>query len=292
MKKEEINIRDPYVLVQDNKYYMYGTRAATCWGKADGFDVYVSEDLEEWSGPVEIFKRPEGFWADQNFWAPECIFYAGSFYLITTFGNGSRKGIQILKAYQPEGPFVPLTEDVVTPKDWTCIDGTVYMDSQGTPYLIFSHSFEDVPDGDMCMIELSRDLTRAVGDPAVLFSTKDAPWAKPMPFAKEEFHMDGDVYFTDGPAVYTTGDHRLIVIWSSWGDHGYSVGMAVSDSGDIKGPWRHLEKPLFPENGGHGMMFTDLHGEARYVFHYPNDFYKERPHFYRLKEAGDGLELE
>ena len=40
------------------------------------------------------------------------------------------------------------------------------------------------------------------------------------------------------------------------------------------------------------MMFTDLHGEARYVLHYPNDFYKERPHFYRLKEAGDGLELE
>lgn len=104
--------------------------------------------------------------------------------------------------------------------------------------------------------------------------------------------MDGDVYFTDGPAVYTTGDHRLIVIWFSWGDHGYSVGMAVSDSEDIKGPWHHLEKPLFPENGGHGMMFTDLHGEARYVLHYPNDFYKERPHFYRLKEAGDGLELE
>lgn len=40
------------------------------------------------------------------------------------------------------------------------------------------------------------------------------------------------------------------------------------------------------------LMFTDLHGEARYVLHYPNDFYKERPHFYRLKEAGDGLELE
>ena len=110
------------------------------------------------------------------------------------------------------------------------------MDSQGTPYLIFSHSFEDVPDGDMCMIELSRDLTRAVGDPAVLFSAKDAPWTKPVPFAKEEFHMDGDVYFTDGPTVYTTGDHRLIVIWSSWGDHGYSVGMAVSDSGILKAP--------------------------------------------------------
>ena len=82
-----------------------------------------------------------------------------------------------------------------------------------------------------------------------------------------------------------------MIIWSSWGDHGYSVGIAVSDSGDIKGPWHHLEAPLFPENGGHGMVFTDLEGRTRYVLHYPNDFYKERPTFYYLKESGEGLSL-
>lgn len=31
MKREDINIRDPYVLVDDGKYYLYGTRSKTCW---------------------------------------------------------------------------------------------------------------------------------------------------------------------------------------------------------------------------------------------------------------------
>ena len=32
-----------------------------------------------------------------------------------------------------------------------------------------------------------------------LFSAAEAPWARPIPFAKAEFDMGGDVYFTDGP---------------------------------------------------------------------------------------------
>ncbi len=46
MKREDINIRDPYVLVDEGKYYLYGTRSETCWGEAFGFDCYVSDDLE------------------------------------------------------------------------------------------------------------------------------------------------------------------------------------------------------------------------------------------------------
>ena len=44
MKLEDINIRDPFVLPFHNVYYMYGTRAKTCWGPADGFDCYTSSD--------------------------------------------------------------------------------------------------------------------------------------------------------------------------------------------------------------------------------------------------------
>ena len=58
MHTSEINIRDPYVLVHDGAYYLYGTRSETCWGPAEGFDCYISRDMENWTGPVEIFKRP------------------------------------------------------------------------------------------------------------------------------------------------------------------------------------------------------------------------------------------
>lgn len=67
--------------------------------------------------------------------------------------------------------------------------------------------------------------------------------------------------------------------WSSWGTCGYAVGAAVSESGSVKGPWKQCEDPVFPENGGHGMLFEDLEGQLRFALHFPNDKYKERPVF-------------
>ena len=54
MKREEIRIRDPFILPYEGKYYMYGSRvgdpcATSPWGAQRGFDVYVSADLENWS---------------------------------------------------------------------------------------------------------------------------------------------------------------------------------------------------------------------------------------------------
>lgn len=290
MKITEINIRDPYVLIHEGKYYLYGTRSATCWGPADGFDCYVSEDQENWEGPVEIFHRPEGFFADQNYWAPECIYHDGAFYLITTLGASDRKkGIYVLRSEQPTGPFEVYSERI-TPKDWSCIDGTVYME-QGVPYLIFSHSFEDTPDGDMCMMKLSPDLKQAESEPVTLFSAAQAAWAKPVPFAKAEFGMDGDVYFTDGPSVVKMEDGKLYMTWSSWSNCGYAVGVAVSENGTMEGPWKQLEEPLFPENGGHGMLYKDQDG-MKFTLHYPNDKYKERPIFRKVVLKDGQLRLE
>ena len=82
MKLTDINIRDPYILCSGDWYYMYGTRAETCWGAAEGFDCFKSKDLENWEGPFEIFHKPEDFWADRCFWAPECYEINGKYYLV------------------------------------------------------------------------------------------------------------------------------------------------------------------------------------------------------------------
>ncbi|MDE7313009.1 MAG: glycoside hydrolase family 43 protein [Eubacterium sp.] len=281
VKTNEVNIRDPYILVHDGAYYLYGTRSATAWGEADGFDCYISKNMQDWEGPVEIFHRPAGFFADRSYWAPECIYKDGAFYLVTTLeGEGIKKGIYILRSDSPVGPFVPYSGRL-TPDHWSCIDGTVYFE-QDTPILLFSHSFEDSPDGDMCAVTLQDDLKSPAAEAVKLFSAVDAKWAHPVPFAKEEFGMDGDVYFTDGPCVRRFEDGRLYMTWSSWGTCGYAVGVSVSEEG-IFGAWTHLEKPLFPVNGGHGMMFECMEGKLRFVLHFPNDKYKERPRFEQLK---------
>lgn len=290
MKTNEINIRDPYILAHNGMYYLYGTRSETCWGKAEGFDCYKSKDMEHWTGPVEIFRRPETFFATENFWAPECYYYGGCFYLLTTFGGpGIKKGIYILKSDQPEGPFV-LYGERLNPADWNCIDGTLYFEKEQV-YLIYSHSFEDTPDADICMAELEKDLSKAMAEPRVLFSAKEALWAKPVPFAKEEFGMEGDIYFSDGPCVFRMENEKLYLTWSSWSRGSYAVGAAVSESGTVEGPWMQMEKPIWPENGGHGMVFQDHGGKKYFALHYPNDKTKERPCFKRLLLEGDELRL-
>lgn len=290
MKRTDINIRDPYVLVSGGAYYLYGTRSATCWGPADGFDCYVSHDLEEWEGPIEIFHRPEGFWADRNYWAPECYEVDGKFYLIATLGGeGLKKRIHVLVSDKPTGPFVyscPLT-----PVDWNCIDGSLYFAQDGTPWLLFSHSFEDDGCQDMCAQPLKTDLSGPAGEPVTIFRASDAPWAVPVPFAKAEFGMDGDVYFTDGPCAVKLDSGALAVVWSAWGAHGYAVGIALSDSGEITGPWRQQETPLVPGGAGHGMLFTALDGTRYYALHAPNDKYAERPVFHPIREENGTLRL-
>ncbi|MBO5660000.1 MAG: hypothetical protein J6R98_03050, partial [Bacteroidaceae bacterium] len=41
------------------------------WGRQHGFDVYTSTDLVNWSAPKSIFERQDGFWGEEEFWAPE-----------------------------------------------------------------------------------------------------------------------------------------------------------------------------------------------------------------------------
>lgn len=286
MKTNEINIRDPFVLLYEGKYYLYGTRSETCWGEADGFDCYVSADRENWDGPFEIFHRPDDFWADRAYWAPECVFHDNAFFLITTLGASDRKkGIYALRSKSPLGPFTPWGEEL-TPPDWACIDGTVYYEGI-KPYLIFSHSFEDDPRGDMCVVELKPDLSGAASEVVTLFSAASAPWARPVPFAKAEFGMEGDVYFTDGPCVKKLPDGRLVMTWSSWSEHAYAVGVAESESGSVFGPWRQLETPLYPANGGHGMLFEERDGSLWFTLHTPNEKYAERPVFFPVETDGE-----
>lgn len=54
MKNKDIHIRDPFVLIRNDKYYMYGTRGANFGQGTGGVDVYIGTDLENWSDPIQV----------------------------------------------------------------------------------------------------------------------------------------------------------------------------------------------------------------------------------------------
>lgn len=273
MKCDEINIRDPYILVYEDTYYMYGTRAETTFkGEAFGFDVYKSKNLTDWEGPIEIFHRPENFFSKASYWAPEVYFRDGRFYMFATFGSGKKGlGTAVLTADSPEGPFRMWSDGYVTPKDWRCLDGTLYIARNGKPYMVFCHEWKQVHDGTICAVPLSDDLKKAVGEPVKLFSASQG-----KPFAMKFLFRN---YVTDGPFLLRTEDGKLHMLWSTASKKGYVEALAHSDNDDIDGNWSVDRELLFDHDGGHGMIFRDLNGQYRLVLHYPNTSCQEHPKF-------------
>ena len=309
MRLSDIRMRDPYVLaVEGRDFVLFGTTDENLWGgTATGFDCYTSADLTHWEGPVPAFRPPVGFWADTQFWAPEVISYDGRFFMAATFassdpGAGPR-GVQILVADAPTGPFRPWSDGPVTPREFPCLDGTFFLDDEGIAWLVFSRGAEGVPggppgisDGEMYASRLSTDLRSTEGDPTLLFTASSAPWSKPLTFPAgveppKQLNLAQDPLFTDGPFLLRHKDGTLLMIWSSFGEEGYAIGVARSESGDVVGPWIQEVEPLWARNGGHGMVFTDRDGASWLVFHWPNDTPMERVKMVPIKVSATGVKL-
>ncbi len=281
MRFKDINIRDPFVLPYEGKYYLYGTRGKTAWTAASGLDVYVSDDLEIWSDAHECFAVPENFWANKEIWAPEVHIYKNKFYMFVSFCADNRlRGTQILRSDSPMGPFVPFTDDAITPRDWQCLDGTFYVDKNGDPYIVFCREWVQVTDGEIYAMKLKKDLTAAAEEPILLFKASQPDWAD----------KSRDFYVTDGPFMYRTKCGRLLMIWSSFTQSGYVQAVAYSDNGEIDGKWIN-EELLFEKDGGHGMIFDDYNGVKHLILHSPNENPAERPVLFDIEEKDGILKL-
>lgn len=286
-RAQDIHIRDPFVLpmAEEGNYYLFGTTDPDPWNKPGiGFDSYVSKDLVTWEGPHRVFTPPTGFWGTHDFWAPEVHRYQGKYYLFATFITpGRKRGTHILVADQPLGPYLPLGPDPATPKDWQCLDGTLYLDEQNEPWLVFCHEWVEVNDGEIWAQKFSQDLTCGVQDPILLFRASEASWPKMIKRRDGSDTLDARV--TDGPYVYRAPSGDLLMVWSSLGQSGYAMGWAKSASGTIQGPWIQHDLPLIAEDGGHGMLFETFDGQLQLTYHKPNRTPDERFHYQPVEYA-------
>lgn len=263
------SLRDPFVLVENEVYYAYGTGVIgkdvdnTIWGcyknisgKLDG-NWEMTENL--------VYKLPEN--AIKNRWAPEVHKYKGNYYMFATYYSSltNHRGCTILKSVSPEGPFMEITNGHITPDNWDALDGTFYVDKVGQPWMIFVHEWICTDDGigRMAAAKLSDDLTHFISEPIELFRADAPAWT--------------NHFVTDGCFMYETEDHGLLMIWSNFDDEkNYCVGIAHSNNGLVDGKWTQEETPMFSKkttgkyDGGHGMIFKDNDGKLYISVHSPN----------------------
>ena len=273
-------LRDPFIVVKDGIYYAHGT-GWHCYRNVSGSLAGDWEDL----GQVVPYPADDG----GQHWAPEVHLYNGAFYMITTYCStkNNHRGCVILKSDTPEGPFRYHSDGHVTPNDWDCIDGTLYIDKEGKPWMVFVHEWTCQPDhvGTFAAARLSDDLTELISKPIELFRADAPSWAK--------------AGVTDGCFMYTTADGQLLMLWSNFTVDGYCVGIARSDNGRLDGRWSHDEQLLFSKeisgeyDGGHGMLFTDTDGQTYLSIHSPQTLEGadrlESPVFVPVKEENGTL---
>lgn len=281
----DVWISDPYVLTDPKTglYYIYSrffSRADFIPDEPGKFYAICSRDLIHWSEPQVVFEQGD-FWAGKDYWAPECHIWHGKYYLVSSFrAEGTYRACQFLVADHPLGPFKPVAPEPVTPKGWQCLDGTLFVDEAGKPWMVFCHEWVQVFDGQIAAIPLSDDLGRAIGEPIILFRASEAPWRGPQ---LDQGVCDGG-NVTDGPFLHRMQDGTLIMLWSNYCKDGYAVGFAWSRSGGIRGPWVQDPTPIYAFDGGHAMFFHTFEGQLMMALHCPNTFDKKRALFFEMEE--------
>ena len=293
--RDSIRLSDPCILADDatRTYYMTGT----------GGLLWKSKDLDKWDGPYIVAETDSTSWMGSNpqIWAAELHKYNGKYYYFATFTNNStlignyrgndipRRACHVLVSDKPDGPYRPMKDPTYLPESVPTLDGTLWVDKDGKPYMVYCGEWLQNWNGTIEKIELKPDLSGTVGQAKVLFRASDSPWSRETIDGKDTPNK-----VTDGPWLFRTGTGRLGMIWTSWIGNIYTQGIAYSESGTLDGPWIQEPDPITPPNYGHGMLFKDFNGQWLMSVHShydANGRYIRIPQLFEVDLSGDKLKL-
>lgn len=243
-----VSLGDPFIMLHDNVYYAYGTRAE------NGIEVYTSDDLLTWEKAPALALNKENSWADRWYWAPEVYYIKekNKFFMYYS----ADEHICVATADSPLGPFVQdVKEPMIT--DEKCIDNSLFIDDDGKPYLYFDR-FDDGL--NICVAELESDLKTIKKETITKCINVSQSWEEIWPRVNEGAFVTKykDLYY-------------LTYSGNSYESPFYGVGYATATS--PMGPWTKydknpiLQKPDSLVGVGHSAMFHDKAGQLRIVFH-------------------------
>lgn len=298
----DIQMRDACVLPDPET----GTYYLVAAGRGATVRAYTSKDLVDWEGPHVIWETPTEMWGEEvnirSVWAPEIHRYRDRYYLFLTFDSTAefgpqwnewgegwanwppqvRRASQVLVADSPLGPFQAFSNEPTLPAEKMTLDGTLWVED-GVPYMIYCHEWVQTSNGTIEMVRLKDDLSGTVGESTLLFRGSAAPWGRPSP--------DHGCFVTDGAWIHRSSSGKLFMPWSSFSKTGYTVGLAVSESGKIGGPWVQRDSPLFTADGGHSMIFKRFDGQLMMALHTPNGGRDTRIQLFELEDDGETLRI-
>jgi len=222
---------DPSAHVFNDRMYVYASHDRNDAREFDMIDyhVYSSSDLRNWRDHGIAFRLADSTWAKSHLWAPDCAYKNGNYYLYYPAQDASgRPLIGVAISHSPSGPFVDTKGPIARVHG---IDPALFVDDDGTPYLIWA-------DGGAKIARLKPSMKELAESPHMIDGATDffeGPWI---------FHRNGHYYLTY-PAFKAGGVGR--------GGHGQNYDYAISEHPE--GPYVY-EGP-FTQSGPGG---DNIHG--------------------------------
>lgn len=250
---------DPAPLVHNDTVFLYAghddgdfTSKDRKWGfLMRDWLLYTSTDMVNWTdhGPVADLYNFK--WADPNVsgkegfkngaWAPQCVERNGKFYF---YGTIEGRGIGVLVADSPYGPFVdPIGKPLIGP-EYDSIDPTILIDDDGQAYIYWGNP-------NLWYAKLNEDMVSLAGP-----ITKDANIRK-VKGRPDPYH------YQEGPWVHKRNGHYYCSYATTCCPEGMGYSMAKSPVG----PWEfkgYIMKPDKRSDGNHPGII-DYKGKT-YVF--------------------------
>ena len=245
----QVPLADPYILLENGKYYAYGTHDAS------GIRCYSSDDLRTWKDEGQALNKANTT-EQQWFWAPE-VYHVNGHYIMYFSAN---EHLFAATADSPKGPFKQVgsyqMEKLIG--DEKCIDSHVFFDDNGKAYVFFVR----FTDGNcIWQAELEDDyITPKVGTLKKCFAVSQ-DWEKKLGRVNE------------GPNVLKVGKrYYLTYSGNDYRSQDYGVGYATCTNIATAQWTKNTANPILCRfddlvGTGHHSLFYDKEGLLRIVFH-------------------------
>lgn len=257
--KSQVPLADPYILLDGDTYYAYGTN------DANGIRCYTSNDLRLWKYEGLALHK-DNTTETQWFWAPE-VYHIGSKYIMYYSAN---EHLYAATSSSPKGPFVQAGSyqmgSILSKEDEKCIDSHVFFDVKANGDTIAYIFFVRFTDGN-CIWQAK------LGDD---FITPVAGTLRKCFAATQSWELkQGKV--NEGPNVIKyRNTYFLTYSGNDYRSQDYAVGYATTTN-IASGTWtKYTSNPILRRwddlvGTGHHSLFYDKDGNLRIVFHAHND---------------------
>jgi arabinan endo-1,5-alpha-L-arabinosidase len=263
---------DPFVLVHEAGYTMYGTAPDGLLSNGRAFQTLHSDDLVHWRDLGGALEPLPGAADGTEYWAPEVMTAHGRFWMYYSAGVGDEgHHLRVAVSDFPEGPFLDTGTNLTPDLDFA-IDPSPFVDQNGLRWLYFAtdHLHGERP-GTVLAVAPMHTPTHLGKRRIILTAFTD--WQR-YQANRLMYGERRDWHTLEGPTVvHRDGSYWMTYSGGNWHNAGYGVGLAAAPA--PQGPWVAMgdgasllsTESLGLVGPGHNSLFTGHDGRTYAVFH-------------------------